>query len=250
MGLEKFKKHFKGFENSYVIIGGTACEILFEQSGEKFRATKDIDMVIIMENINQEFVEKFWEFIKEAEYDSIFSNDENKKFYRFTRPKNEMYPKMIELFSRKPIDFKLQHHSHLLPIHVSDEVSSLSAILLNEEYYQFLKEGIKMVDGLPLLDELHLIPFKAKAYVEIKERVSNGEKGQSRHIKKHRNDILRLLTLVPRNQKVNLSGIVLEDMSKFIEDIKSKEFVSDVITKEKAIRLLCDIYMQANLNMI
>ena len=26
-GIEKFKEFFKGFEDSYVIIGGTACEI-------------------------------------------------------------------------------------------------------------------------------------------------------------------------------------------------------------------------------
>ena len=242
IGLERFKKHFKGFENSYVVIGGTACEVLFEQNGENFRSTKDIDMVIIMENISQEFVKKFWDFINEAKYESIFGDDEKKKFYRFTHPKNELYPKMIELFSRKPIHFELHYQSHLLPIHVGDEVSSLSAILLNKEYYQFLKEGITIVDGLPILDELHLIPFKAKAYVEIKERVANGEQGQSRHIKKHQNDILKLLTLVPRNQKVNLSGIVLEDMVKFIEDIKSKEILSNVLTKEEVIQLLSNIY--------
>lgn len=107
----------------------------------------------------------------------------------------------------------------------------------------FLKEGIKMIDGLPILDELHLIPFKAKAYVEITERVSNGEKGQSRHIKKHQNDIFRLLTLVPRNEKVNLSRSVLEDMKSFIESVKLKELSNDILIKENAIHLLENIYI-------
>mgnify|MGYP004589918467 CR=1 FL=1 len=44
IGSEKFKCHFKGFEDYYVIIGGTACTVLFENYGESFRATKDIDM--------------------------------------------------------------------------------------------------------------------------------------------------------------------------------------------------------------
>ena len=32
-GIERFKEFFKGFENSYVIIGGTACEIHEELYG-------------------------------------------------------------------------------------------------------------------------------------------------------------------------------------------------------------------------
>ena len=40
IGLEKFKNHFKGFEDYYVIIGGTACTVLFENYGESFRANK------------------------------------------------------------------------------------------------------------------------------------------------------------------------------------------------------------------
>lgn len=27
-GLNSFKEHFKGFENQYVIIGGTACDLI------------------------------------------------------------------------------------------------------------------------------------------------------------------------------------------------------------------------------
>ena len=34
IGLEKFKNHFKGFEDYYVIIGGTACTVLFENYGK------------------------------------------------------------------------------------------------------------------------------------------------------------------------------------------------------------------------
>ena len=46
VGLEKFRNHFKSFEDYYVIIGGTACTVLFENYGEHFRVTKDIDMVV------------------------------------------------------------------------------------------------------------------------------------------------------------------------------------------------------------
>ena len=87
-----------------MIIGGTACTVLFENYGESFRATKDIDMVVLMENIDVDFTKRFWSFIHEAHYKSIYECNQDKKLYRFTNPKSELYPKMIELFSRKPIE--------------------------------------------------------------------------------------------------------------------------------------------------
>ena len=139
IGLEKFKNHFKGFEDYYVIIGGTACTVLFENYGVSFRATKDIDTVVLMENIDVDFTRRFWSFIQEAHYKSVYECNQDKKLYRFTNPKSELYPKMIELFSRKPIEFPIDDLSHLTPIHIDDDISSLSAILLNEDYYHFLK---------------------------------------------------------------------------------------------------------------
>ena len=85
------------------------------------------------------------DFIREAQYKSIYECKQDKKLYRFTNPKSELYPKMIELFSRKPIEFPIDNNSHLTPIHIDDDISSLSAILLNEDYYLFLKKGIKIL---------------------------------------------------------------------------------------------------------
>lgn len=130
---------------------------------------------------------------------------------------------MIELFSRKPVSFELYHGTHLLPIHITDSVYSLSAILLNDDYYDFLKEGIKIVKGLPILDELHLIPFKAKAWCELNDRKLQGELGLSKHIRKHRNDIIKLLSLVSLDKKVMLKNQVLLDMKRFVESIEKEE---------------------------
>ena len=43
-GIDTFKEFFKGFEDNYVIIGGTACEIHEDLYAQVPRATKDIDM--------------------------------------------------------------------------------------------------------------------------------------------------------------------------------------------------------------
>ena len=40
-GFTKFKERFQGFENQYVIIGGTACDLIMENEELPFRATKD-----------------------------------------------------------------------------------------------------------------------------------------------------------------------------------------------------------------
>ncbi len=51
-GIESFKEWFDGCEEQYTIIGGTACDILMTKEGLDFRATKDIDLVLIIK-LNQ-----------------------------------------------------------------------------------------------------------------------------------------------------------------------------------------------------
>ena len=46
-GFTKFKEKFQGFENQYVIIGGTACDLIMENEELPFRATKDVDLSLI-----------------------------------------------------------------------------------------------------------------------------------------------------------------------------------------------------------
>ncbi|MDD2534808.1 MAG: hypothetical protein PHC86_08955 [Eubacteriales bacterium] len=94
---------------------------------------------------------------------------------------------MIELFSRRP-NWMLSHlDSDCAPLHVSDEVSSLSSILLDEEYYQLLLNGRTLINGMPVLDSDRLIPFKAKAWLDLSDRKETGESVDSKDISKHKN---------------------------------------------------------------
>ena len=63
-GIDSFKEWFKGSEEQYAIIGGTACDILMTEEGLDFRATKDIDLVLIIEAVDANFGKKFWEYVK------------------------------------------------------------------------------------------------------------------------------------------------------------------------------------------
>ncbi len=101
-GLDVFREHFKGFQGSYVLIGGVACYLLMEEAGVDFRATKDLDIVLCVEALDATFVEHFWEFVKVGGYQNQQKSTGNKQFYRFDKPSTEGFPHMLELFSRVP----------------------------------------------------------------------------------------------------------------------------------------------------
>ena len=218
-GFTKFKERFQGFENQYVIIGGTACDLIMENEELPFRATKDVDIVLIVESITAEFGRQFWEYVKEAGYEHLNKSTGNAQFYRFTSPKSKEYPYMIEIFSRNPDFIILEDDAVLTPLPIDDEISSLSAILLNEAYYELLKTGQMMVDGISVLSPTCLIPFKAKAWLDLKERKLNGEQVDGKNIKKHKNDVFRLAQLITANTRQVLSPEIAEDMKKFLSEI-------------------------------
>lgn len=122
-GLDTFREYFKEFEEQYVLIGGAACDILFVNNAGQFRATRDLDMVLIVEALTQEFGNKLWEFIESGKYRNKVTNIGSPQFYRFDKPENDSYPKMIELFART--DLKLKEMNGLTPIHIDDVVARL-----------------------------------------------------------------------------------------------------------------------------
>ena len=62
-GIDVFSRHFANYKEQYVVIGGTACEMLLSEEALDFRLTRDIDMVLIVEALTSEFATAFWEFI-------------------------------------------------------------------------------------------------------------------------------------------------------------------------------------------
>jgi hypothetical protein len=67
-GFESFQSWFQGYEEQYAIIGGTACDILMAEENMDFRATKDIDLVLILEAMTPDFGTRFWNYIVEGQY--------------------------------------------------------------------------------------------------------------------------------------------------------------------------------------
>lgn len=221
-GLDTFRKYFEEYENQYVLIGGAACDIVFENNDTSFRATRDLDIVLIVEALTPEFGKRFWEFIQAGKYRNKASNGKKPHFYRFDKPENESFPKMIELFCRS--DFELREMTGITPIHIDDTVSSLSAILLNDNYYNVLLKGISIVKGLSVLRPEYLILFKSKAYLDLKQRKAAGESVDSNDIKKHKKDVLRITAELMLEKTESLPTSVKTDINTFIESLEKEPF--------------------------
>lgn len=244
-GIDRFKAYFRDYTDQYVLIGGAACDISFGSNNAEFRATRDLDVVLIAEALTREFGQRFWEFIRDGGYQNRAKSSGASQFYRFDKPTQEGFPAMIELFART--EYILEDGAELTPIHIDDSISSLSAILLNDSYYDALLRGRDVIDGFSILRHSWLIPFKAKAWLDLNERNGRGEHVDSRNLKKHRNDIIRMAAELVL-ERCELPEEVKSDMANFIEEMNvTDQEIRNLklrgVKAEDIRRLLTDMYL-------
>lgn len=222
-GLDLFREHFKDCQDSYILIGGVACDLVMEEAGLEFRPTKDLDIVLCAEALDTAFIEKFWTFVKAGAYENQNRSTGGKQFYRFEKPATDGYPFMLELFSRVPDQLSIPEDCHLTPIPADGEVSSLSAILLDDDYYQCIEKGKVVIDDVPVLGVDFILPFKARAWLDLTGRKKEDHRVDRRKINKHRNDIFRLYPLLSPEQRVDMADSIKNDLRVFIEAMPAEQ---------------------------
>lgn len=227
-GIDQFKAYFDAFPDNYVIIGGTACDMIMEEAGLTARATKDIDIILVIEALNPEFLQTFWQFIKDGNYNRKEISNDERQYYRFIDPENDDFPQQIELFSRNPDLIELDPETHLTPIPADDDLSSLSAILLDDTFYQFIIEHSEVVDGAHRAKTEALIALKAKAFLDITERIAQGVQEDSKHLKKHKNDIFKLAMLFTGEERFELPLSIKKVLIALLKLIKEDLPTADV----------------------
>lgn len=247
IGLSVFKEYFKEYAEQYVLIGGAACDIIFEEQDTAFRATKDLDMVLIVEAFTPEFGLRFWQFIWDGGYENRAKSTGSPQFYRFDKPKSSNFPYMIELFSRAEVIPRSVDAGPFIPLPLGDEISSLSAILLNEDYYSMLLKGKMVISDITVLSHTYLIPFKAKAWLDLRDRKVNGQHVDEKDIRKHKNDIIRLATLLTGAERCELPESVLQDITLFIDGLRRepvdlKNLKISGIKFEDILKVLSQVY--------
>jgi hypothetical protein len=221
-GIDLFRAHFSSFGDRYVLIGGTACDLAMGKAGLPFRVTKDLDIVLCVEALDAEFAKAFWAFVAAGGYEVQEAATGQKRFYRFQKPANADYPVMLELFSRVPDALTVAEGSHLTPIPVDEEISSLSAILLDKDYYGWIHSGRRVVEGVPIVGPEHLIPLKAKAWLDLSARKEAGQEVDGGAIKKHKNDVFRLFQIIDPEFKARPPSSIAADMRSFCERMKTE----------------------------
>lgn len=248
-GIEKFKEYFKEYPDSYVIIGGTACDLILTEADFIPRATKDIDIILVVEALSTDFVKQFWQFIKDGNYEQREQSADERKYYRFIKPENKEFPLQIELFSRVPDIIEIDEMAHLTPIPVDDDLSSLSAILLSDDYYHYMIDNSTNENGVHRANIEALICLKAKAFLEITKRIAEGSKEDAKQIRKHKADVFRLAVMLRKNDSFELPERIKNHMEEFVSaianDLPDKE-IFKVMGAENADVLA--LYKQLKIN--
>jgi hypothetical protein len=230
-GLDRFRRHFEGYLDQYILIGGTACDLRFSTRGMNFRVTKDLDVILIVEALSGEFVRQFWAFIRMGGYRLAEVNGE-KRYYRFKDPNVPDFPKELELFSRHPDSLPPAEGIHITDIPTGDDVSSLSAILLDDGYYDFTLSSSEIIDGIRIPSEVALIALKAKAFLSNRQRKAEGQLVRTGDIVKHRSDVIRLAAVIDRSPAGRVDFTIWRDMTEFVRVLEEEQdTVREVLTE-------------------
>lgn len=249
-GLEKFREAFAEFSDNYVIIGGTACDIAMTGTVVRPRATHDIDMIVIVEKMTDAFGERFWKFVREAGYRperSHGKDGESSKYelYRFINGKDG-YPEMIELLSRHPDILGEPKGLVVEPLPIGDDMSSLSAIIMEDDYYDFTITHSRLTDGIRHADPAALVALKTKAYLNLIADRQSGKHVNGKDIRKHRSDVFKNVVIL-EDDLIEAPMSIVACVNEFVASIKenwaelsdalaaalgqNKEFVAELLDR-------------------
>lgn len=103
---------------------------------------------------------------------------------------------MIELLSRHPDVLGEPKGIVIEPLPVGDEVSSLSVIIMDDDFYHFAITHSRLTDGIRHADSAALIALKAKAYLNLLADKRAGKHVNSKDIRKHRSDVLKNIVIL------------------------------------------------------
>lgn len=218
-GLDTFRTRFAPFEGAFILIGGAACDTWFADQGLAFRATKDLDIVLVVEVLDARLVAAIRAFVAEGGYRIQERSEAGKSpvLYRFGKPTNPNFPAMLEFFSRALDDLELADAQSVIPISTGPEKHSLSAILLDQAYYDLIRTQKLSVSGLDFATVTALIPLKARAWIDLSSRRAAGEKIDGKDIEKHRSDVFRLAATLPGTPGPRLPAGILDDLGSFLD---------------------------------
>ena len=225
-GLDLFKERFAKFTSNYVLIGGAACYIYEDINAQVPRATKDLDIILVVEVLAPEFGRQFWNFVRDGEYEQRQRGADKHECFRFLKPKDKRYPKQIELFARDIGVIDIPDDAHLEPIS-------------------------RLEDGLHLANMEALICLKAKAYNDLCARKEQGDDVDSDDIEKHKKDVFRLAPMLTEGARYALPEEMEADMQEFVtrvaDELPNENFLRAAGLGAQRVEGLLDVVKRAYL---
>ena len=192
-------------------------------------------MIVIVEKMTSDFAERFWQFVREGEYrpekrKQIEGEPPKYELYRFVNGKPE-YPEMIELLSRHPDILGEPKGLTIEPLPVDEDTSSLSAIIMDDDFYRFTIEHSKLTDGIRHADSAALIALKTRAYLNLLQDKANGKHVNSKDIKKHRSDVLKSAVIMEDSQ-IEAPEPIVACIKEFVSSIRNEwDTLSEPLSK-------------------
>ncbi|WP_052767488.1 hypothetical protein [Klebsiella aerogenes] len=198
------------FSDDYVLIGGNACALNFQKLDAPFRATVDLDLVLIIERENAKFYAHLCDYLVENGYTGGLYKCKEKGAcsYRFELKKQIQRPRVIELFSRKPeyFDSDMSEKLHITPIVTQEGISNLSAMLLDDELYDFVIEHKCKINNISTVTLECLFGLKSIAWHGNEELFKQGEVKEG-DVYKHPSDMIRIASVIPTQDYFYPRGI-------------------------------------------
>ena len=181
-------------------------------------------MTVIVENMTPSFAKRFWEFVKEAGYrpekrKQIEGEPAKYELYRFVDGKTG-YPEMIELLSRHPDILGEPSNLVIEPLPIDGDVSSLSAIIMDDDFYHFTIKHSKLTDGVRHADSAALVCLKTRAYLNLLQDKAEGKHVNSKDIKKHRSDVLKNVVIIT-DESISAPMAIVDCVKDFVSSIRA-----------------------------
>lgn len=128
---------------------------------------------------------------------------------------------MIELLSRHPDILGKPKGLTIEPLPTREETSSLSAIIMDDDFYHFTIQHSKLTNGIRHADSAALIALKSRAYLNLLRDKANGKHVNSKDIKKHRSDVLKNGVIMEASQ-ITAPEPIVACIREFVASIKKE----------------------------